>query len=133
MLKKTIKYTDYFGETREEDFFFNLNQAELIEMNMSQAGGIEAMIKRIIAEKDSKQIFGVFKTIIGTAYGEKSLDGKRFIKSKELTDAFFQTEAYNQLILELFENAEYAAEFIRGILPSEASAPSDKPVMMKTT
>ena len=45
MLKKTIKYNDYNGVERNEDFYFNLSQAELMEMEMSTTGGLTETIE----------------------------------------------------------------------------------------
>lgn len=118
MLKKTITYTDYDGNERTEDFYFNLTKAEVAEMEMSYTGGMEKMLRKIVAEKDSKRIVEVFKDLILRSYGEKSADGKRFIKNQELRDAFAQTEAYSELFMELASDAEAAAAFVNGILPT---------------
>ena len=118
MLKKTITYPDYNGGSRTEDFYFNLTQAEVTEMELSVDGGLVEMINRIVAAQDGKQIIATFKDIILRAYGEKSPDGKRFVKSQELRDAFSQTEAYSILFMELATNADAAAAFINGIVPA---------------
>ena len=121
MLKKTIKYTDYNGTEREEDFYFNLTKAELMEMEMSTSGGLAEMIQNIVKAQDAPAIIKVFKDLVLKAYGEKSLDGKRFMKVDEngtpLSIAFSQTEAYSNLFMELATNAEAAAEFVNGIVP----------------
>ena len=119
MLKKTITYTDYNGVERKEDFYFNLSKAEVMEMELSTTGGLAEMIKRIVAAQDQPAIIKVFKDLILKAYGEKSRDGKRFIKSPELSDAFAQTEAYSILFMELATNDEAAAKFINGIVPAD--------------
>lgn len=119
MLKKKITYTDYNGMERTEDFYFNLNKAEVLEMEMSVNGGLTETINRIVAAQDSPSIIKIFKELILKAYGVKSLDGKRFVKTKEQTDEFTQTEAYSQLFMELATNAEEAAKFVNGILPSD--------------
>lgn len=117
MLKKTIKYTDYNGTERTEDFYFNFTKAEILELEMSEAGGLAAKIQKIIESKDNRELMKHFKYIIHKAYGEKSDDGRRFIKSEEISTAFEQTEAYEELFLELFSDAEKAAEFVNGIIP----------------
>ena len=117
MLKKTIKYTDYDGNEREEDFYFNLNKAEVTEMELSKQGGLSGYIKRIVAAQDAPSLVELFKELICKSYGEKSLDGKRFVKSKELTEEFTQTEAYAELFVELASNAEEATKFVNGIMP----------------
>ena len=117
MLKKTIKYTDYDGNEREEDLYFNLNKAEVTEMELSKQGGLSEYIKRIVAAQDAPSLVELFKELICKSYGEKSLDGKRFVKSKELTEEFTQTEAYAELFVELASNAEEATKFVNGIMP----------------
>lgn len=118
MLKKTMTYSDYNGVERTEDFYFNLTKAEIMEMEMGTTGGLAEMIQRIVAAKDSAAIIKVFKDLILKAYGEKSADGKRFVKSEEISSAFAQTEAYSMLFMELATDDKAAAEFVNGIVPA---------------
>lgn len=122
MLKKTITYTDYNGVERTEDFYFNLKKSEIMEMEMSTDGGLSEMIKKILATKDIPSLMSIFKKFILKAYGEKSPDGKRFIKSKELSESFEQTEAYSELFMELATSDKAAAEFINGLVPPDIAA-----------
>lgn len=125
MLKKTMTYTDYDGNERTEDFYFNLTKAEAMEMEMGTTGGMTKMLEKIIAEQDVKRIIEVFKDIILRSYGEKSPDGKRFVKNPELTEAFSQTEAYSDLFMELATDTDAATNFINGIVP-QISAEDEK-------
>ena len=122
MLKKTITYTDYNGTERTENFYFSLNKAEIMDMELSVTGGMRQLLQMIIDKQDIPKIIEAFKNLIKSAYGEKSPDGRRFIKSKELTEAFVQTEAYSELYMELIGDAEKAAAFINGIVPADISA-----------
>lgn len=119
MVKKTITYTDFDGNERKEDFYFNLTHAEVTEMELSTDGGLVKMLEKIVAEQDSKKIIETFKDMILRSYGEKSPDGRRFIKNQELRDAFSQTEAYSELFMEVATNAEAAAAFMNGIIPRD--------------
>lgn len=119
MLKKTITFTDYNGIERTEDFYFNLNKAEVMEMEMGTTGGFAEMINGIIAAKDVPALISIFKDMILKAYGQKSPDGRRFIKSKELSEEFSQTEAYVSLYMELATDDEAAANFVNGIMPHD--------------
>jgi hypothetical protein len=112
-----MTYVDYDGNNRTEDFYFNLSKAEVMEMELGTTGGMQRMLEKIVAEKDSKRIIEIFKDIILRAYGEKSPDGKRFVKHPDLTAAFSQTEAYSDLFMELATNADAASKFINGIVP----------------
>lgn len=116
MYKKTITYVDYDENERTEDFYFNLTQAEVMEMELSTSGGMAEMIKGIIAAQDVPEIIKIFKRLILESYGKKSPDGKRFIKSDELTDEFKQTEAYSNLFMELAQDADAAAEFVNNVI-----------------
>lgn len=119
MLKLTETYTDYNGVERKEDFYFNLTKAEIMEMEMTTTGGMAEMIQKIVDAKDASSIIKVFKELILKAYGEKSADGKRFVKSEELSEAFAQTEAYSNIFMRLATNADAAAAFVNGIIPSD--------------
>lgn len=119
MLKKTVTYTDYNGVERTEDLYFNLNKAEIMEMELGTTGGFAEMIQKIIAAQDAPSIIKIFKDLVLKAYGEKSADGKRFMKSDEIATAFSQTEAYSQIFMELATDAEAAAKFVNGIMPSD--------------
>lgn len=119
MLKKTITYVDYNGVERKEDHYFNLTKAEVMEMEMSTTGGLAEKIQRIVDAKDTPSIIKVFKELILKAYGVKSDDGKRFIKSEQISTEFSQTEAYSILFMELATNADEAAKFVNGIVPQD--------------
>ena len=125
MLKKTIKYTDYNGNEREEDFYFNLTKAELIELEASVNGGYTELIKQLINTTNTAEIAKVWKDVILNAYGVKSVDGKRFIKNQDVKDEFVQSEAYSELYMELLSDPKKASAFIEAILPKEAHP--DKP------
>lgn len=122
MLKETITYKDYNDNERTEDFYFNLTNAEVTEMEMSTAGGLAEMINRVVAAQDAPSIIKIFKELILKAYGEKSADGKRFIKSEEISTAFSQTEAYSILFMKLATDADAASKFVNGIVPKPAKA-----------
>ncbi len=125
MLKKAITYTDYNGVERKEDFYFNLSKAEVMEMELGTEGGLSYMIQKIVAAQDIPSIAKIFKDLILKAYGEKSADGKRFIKNPELSEAFSQTEAYSELFMGLATNPEEAATFVNGIMPGNIEGAKD--------
>ena len=117
MLKQAITYTDYNGVVRTEDFYFNLSRAEVTELQLSEKGGYDKMIENIVNAEDNKAIFENFKKIILKSYGVKSEDGRRFIKSEQLSEEFSQTEAFVELIFGLASDENAAAEFIKGVIP----------------
>jgi len=121
MLKKTITYTDYDGNERKEDFYFNLNKAEIMEMEMSTSGGMAEMLQKIVDSQDAPAIIKAFKELVLKSYGQKSPDGKRFIKNATLREEFEQTEAYSQIFMELATNAEEAAKFVNSIIPNDVA------------
>lgn len=119
MIKKTVTFTDYNGVERTEDFYFNLTKAEVTEMELSTTGGLAETIQKIVSAQDSPAIMKIFKDLVLKAYGEKSPDGRRFIKSDDISTAFSQTEAYSQIFMELATDADAAAKFVNGIVPAD--------------
>ena len=129
MLKKLIKYTDYNGNERQENFYFNLNKAELMEMETEVTGGMRQLLESIMEKQDIPKIMSAFKTIILKAYGEKSPDGRLFNKSEALSNAFTHTEAYNVLYMELLSDAKKAAQFIEALMPADMRGNDDANVL----
>lgn len=119
MIKKTITYTDYNGNERTEDFYFNLNKAEIARMEMSINGGMAEMINRIVAAQDVPSLISIFEEMIQKSYGVKTPDGRGFVKKQSDLENFMATEAYSELFMELVTNADAAAEFLNGIIPSD--------------
>lgn len=117
MVVEKIKYTDFNGLEREEEFMFNLTEAEITEMELTTDGGLSDSIKKIIAAQDTPQIIKVFKMLLLKSYGEKSADGRRFVKSDKLSEEFAQTNAYSQLFMKLATDDKAAVAFINGIIP----------------
>ena len=135
MITKSIKYTDYNGVERKENFMFNLSKAELMEMEMGTTGGLAETIQKIVETQDAPAIIQIFKDLILKAYGEKSADGKRFVKVNDagvkLSVGFSQTEAFSQLFMELATDSDKAAEFIKGIIPSDIDISDAKIAQLK--
>lgn len=122
MLKKHIKFTNFDGEPCEGDFLFNLSRAELIELGSKYPGGLTKHFDILSKSDDNKAIFAAFKEIISLSYGVKSENGVNFRKSPEILDDFLSSNAYDELVMELFTKEGYAAEFIRSIIPQEKTA-----------
>lgn len=126
MLKKTITFETFDGETVTEVHFFHLSKAELIEMEVSKKGGLSEALSEIIRSNDGKLIIEEFKKLVLGSYGKKSDDGRRFIKSDEIRDEFESSEAYSTLFMELVTNPDSAAEFVNGIIPKGLEADVSK-------
>lgn len=123
MYIKPITYTDFNGNSLTENFMFNLSKAELIEMEADYPGGLQATIERITKERDGKTIVAIIKDLVLRSYGERSLDGRRFVKSDAMREEFSQTDAYSELFMELAMNSDKMAEFVNNIVPNIPEAP----------
>lgn len=120
MFKDTIKYEDFDGQMREETFYFNLTKAEVVFMENSSVEGLfTGYLQRIVQSQDNVEIMKNFEMLVRKSYGVKSNDGKRFVKSDELTEEFMQTNAYSEFIMKILGDENYAASFINGIMPAE--------------
>lgn len=126
MLKRTMTYETFDGDQVTEDFYFNLTKAELMEMSLGTYGGLDKFIEKIVNTQDTPKIIELFKEIVLKSYGQKSDDGKRFIKSPELREAFAQTNAYSDLFMTLSTDADEAAAFINGLVPKDIAEEMEK-------
>lgn len=117
MLKKIIDYTDFNGQEHHEEFYFNLSTSELVEMAASKDGGLGEHLQTIVKSGDAALIFSEFKKLILKAYGERTPDG-RFVKNDQVSAKFEQTGAFDALLMSFFVDANSAAEFINGLIPS---------------
>lgn len=129
MLKRSIKYVDFDDNPQEEIAYFNLSKTELVELEAGEEGvSFSARMERIVESKDAGVIVAEIKKLILLAYGEKSMDGKHFIKNDELRARFAQSAPFDALFMELAQDANAAVEFLRGCLPKDFSAEYDKAV-----
>lgn len=126
MLKETITYHDLDGNEITEDFWFNLFESEIIELNFSEKGGLEKYIEKITKAEDMKELIRLFKDVVLMAYGERGEDGKSFVKTEEAKKAFSQTEAYSNLFMKLATDDKEAARFIKAVCPNKMNQPQDK-------
>jgi hypothetical protein len=121
MLKKTIAYIDLNGVERKEDFYFNLSKPEILKMQGSVKGGYDVRLKGIAADLNGANIMEFFEDLIMRSYGEKSEDGRRFMKSEEISRSFMETPAYEVLFEELVTNDKAAADFVNSIMPADVT------------
>lgn len=124
MLKRTIEYTNYDGVTVKEDFYFNLTRSELTMMEMSEDGGLTAKLQTIVDSKNGKLIMQTFHDLLLKSYGVKSPDGRRFMKSDEISREFSETLAFDEIFTELVTSPEKALAFVQAIIPKELTQPS---------
>lgn len=119
MFIKKINYTDYNGVERSEDFYFNFSKAEILDLEMKTPGGIKDRLETLVQRQDTAALVDFFRSMILSAYGEKSPDGKRFIKSPALSEAFSQTEAFSNYYIMLSTDANEASKFVNGLFPEK--------------
>lgn len=129
MLKITKTYEDWNGMERTEDFYFNLSEAEITELQIGTVGGFAETIEKIINAKDQSELIKIFKDLVLMSYGEKTADGRHFRKNDEVKNGFVDNPAYSIIFMELVSDAEKAAEFINGIMPKSI----DKAELQKKT
>lgn len=122
MLTHKVQYVDFKGNKREEEVNFNLTKSELLMLEMTTPGGFANQLQSVASSNDGGQIMTLFETLLLKSYGMIVEDGKRFAKSEEISRAFSQTAAFDQIFMDLCTKPELAASFIKGIIPEEASA-----------
>lgn len=135
MLKRSITFEDFDGNSVTEIHYFNLTKTEIVEMEVGGEGGsLEAYLTRIVEMKDKAGLIREAKSIILLSYGEKSDDGKKFVKNDQLREDFKNSAAFDALFIELITSEQKFADFIMGIVPKDLanklveSTPQDKPI-----
>ena len=126
MFGRTFSYTDYNGNPRKDTWYFNLTKAELMKMELGAWGGLDALLKRLIREEKPEKIVDMFEKIILGAVGEKSPDGRRFIKNEQIRQDFYQTQAYSDLFFELVTDPEKLTAFLKGAIPEDLAKKIDE-------
>lgn len=132
MLVKNIKYLDFRGIEREDTFYFNLTEEELLNMNYGVPGGMEASLRKIVDQADinGAAIMKFVTDYIEKSYGELSEDGKYFIKydpdGKSLGLKFKQSAAFSALFKELLASPDATSEFVYSVMPTELGAEARK-------
>lgn len=116
MFKKTIKYTDFNGTERSENFYFHMSLPEMARLE-AKCGGktVPGYVKQLVADQDVEEIIRFIEEIVLTSYGKKSDDGKQFLKSKVVREEFEYSQAYAELFEELFTVDGAAEKFAYGI------------------
>lgn len=122
MHKETITYNDLNGVQRTEDFYFDLSKPEIVKMQASAKGGYDVQLRSIAADMNGAKIMEFFENFITKSYGEKSEDGRRFMKSEEISRSFMETPAYEVLFEKLVTNDKYAADFVNAVMRSKGNA-----------
>lgn len=120
MFKKKITYTDFDGNSRTEEFLFNMNKAEIVKwMTTDGDYAMDKVIERLSQERNGKKIMAIFEDLIDRSYGVKSMDGRRFTKNPEVLADFKETEAYSIFFMELCSDTKAAIDFIMKIVPED--------------
>lgn len=123
MYVKSITYTDYNNVERTEDFYFHLTEAEVLEwLTTNTEATIDEVLDNMKKKNNIRGLLDSAKDLIYRAYGEKSVDGRRFIKTPEVKANFMETEAYSKLFMELSTDPKAASEFVNSIIPSSLAA-----------
>ena len=119
MLKKTVKYKNYFGVEKERTLYFDLTKSELMTMSLSTEGGLENVLENILETEDMPAIIKNFEEILLKSYGEKSEDGERFMKGDDISRKFKESPVYDAIFMELITDEKKAADFINAVFPKD--------------
>ena len=120
MLKKTISYTNYNGQQRVRDLYFNLNKYEFTQMLVGEDNvPFQDYLQQLVDTRDASQMVRVIKDILLLAYGIKSSDGERFEKSDQLRKEFEESAAFSECYIQLAQDNAELLKFVWGIMPPD--------------
>lgn len=126
MISRTFEYTGYDGKPHKDTWWFNLSEAELYKLELGSIGGVNGMMNRLLREDKPGEIVEMFENIILSSVGERSIDGRKFVKNEEIKQDFYQSVGYSKLFMELVSSGEKLAEFLKGVIPNELAAKLDQ-------
>ncbi len=118
MQKLTVQFENFDGETVSEDLYFHLNIKELQDMEKWDVP-LTQRIAKLTKTEDGKEAFDLMRDIVEAAYGERSEDGKRFVKNPEVLKNFTEGLAYDEVILKFIDGTTDLSKFIEGLLPKK--------------
>ena len=116
MIKPTVTYKDSDDHIVTEDLWFNLKKAEVLELDKKYGGNLTNYLRRWAERKDNVKLAVFFKDFILRSYGVKSEDGKRFVKSDELSRDFYQSYAFDAMFDAVLKDVETAKAFVDGVM-----------------
>ena len=118
MQKLTVQYQNFDGDLETEDLYFHLNIKELQEMENWDVP-LTKRIAKLTKTEDGKEAFELMRDIVEAAYGERSADGKRFVKNPEVLKNFTQGLAYDEVIISFIDGTTDLGKFVEGLLPKK--------------
>lgn len=118
MFSDKITYEDFNGNTVEEEVFFNISKMEALELEASYPHGYASFLEKVAQSDDNLLALKAFKDLVKLAYGVKSEDGKRFVKSDEEYEKFESSPVYDEVVIKLISDGDYALDFVLGAFPN---------------
>lgn len=133
MIKRTVTYEDFNGVTHTEDLYFNLTKTEMSKIVLEEAkfdpdgnqdeesmNAFSDRLREIGRSGDGKKIIDMFEWLLKISYGEKSEDGRRFVKNDEVYEDWRYSASYDQFWQDLMlSETGDMVEFINGIIPAD--------------
>lgn len=119
MLTKTVTYIDLNGKEVTDTLYFNMTKSEIAAMQVRMDGMFIDHLKDLVEGKHIEKLFHVFRDIVLDSYGEKSEDGRRFIKNQKLRDDFESSLAFDAIFTEILMDPDKQSAFVREILPPD--------------
>lgn len=122
MYRTDVTYENFDGEQVTETCYFNLTKAEMLQLQLQYPEGYQVYLQRLVDDNNRKAMIDEFKHILSMSYGERSADGRKFVKSEEISNAFMASEAYSELFIKLISEEGYAEKFMSAVMPKDIVA-----------
>lgn len=116
MLKRTIKYTNFNDEEKVMEAYFHLGKADITRIAANPE--FLRVMEKASSEKDTKTMLEKIEELVRLSYGVRSEDGERFVKTREVQDAFIQSAAYEEFLADLVTgDGTNFTKFLQGVFP----------------
>lgn len=126
--KKSIRYIDLNGQTREVEYWFQLGKTDAIELDFVHRKNPKEYLESIAANQESRNLMDVWKDMLFRAVAKRvsGTDGDYLVKNDEILSEFRGSGAYEQLFNELAESEDGGASFFLSIMPKEVQANAEQ-------
>lgn len=116
---ESITFTDADGEQVTEDWWFQLDETDAIEMDiiheLIKKGDPENFLRNIVEERDTRALSQLIRDMLLASVCKR--EGKLFIKGPEIVREFRFGGAYRQFFSDLITSDDAGGKFFSNVIP----------------
>lgn len=121
-----VTYENFDGEIVDEELYFHLSKGELTDMELKRYPLSLKLARVTSGNGGAADAYELMREFIACSYGQRSADGRRFIKDEAETKSFLISPAYDALLDKLIGDEQFAYKFMSGLFPKDVMEKAQK-------